>query len=205
MKTPITRRLAWTMLPLAVVVAIAVWMIRGRATEPQPSPVVPDLSAFVGNFKSGDEIYAVDPDIVTGVDFETPARTFVATRPKGLGELFSIEIRDRATGRVEHCRSRFTLESVLGAVSSVRVRRVLPARDAWALWTRYGAAVRRLRIRDTIDTEPKEFGVLLTDGDAQSAIFREGPNFFEPSFASDVLALLSSDCAALESDGSQPY
>jgi hypothetical protein len=79
------------------------------------------------------------------------------------------------------------------------VRRTFTPADAEALWARQGASSALLRIRDTIEADPKVFQVLLIDGSGSSTdasiVFREQAHLFVPSVKADLIKQLSAGCA----------
>jgi hypothetical protein len=162
----------------------------------QASPGGARLPSFAGPLKAGDEVFAIDPDIIVGFDYETAEIRMTADRPRGPTEPFVAAITHAATGAVERCPADAVLRRLAIALSSVRAIRVLSPPDARTLWTQHGESSATLRIRDTIDADPTEFRVIVTR-DPDVLVFRDGNNLFVPSVHLANIEPLSLGCRAL--------
>jgi hypothetical protein len=172
----------------------------GRPLRPDAaqSDSRPATAQFSGDWKDGDEVFALDPKILAHIDFETEAKTIVVRRAEGSRNRFGMTVTTRATGRVEQCKADALVRVLLPSLSSIRVKRTFTPAEAKALWARQGQKPAVLRIADTLDVDAKEFQVLLTELPGSSAgtsvVFREQTHVFVPSVKADTVRRLGAGC-----------
>jgi hypothetical protein len=173
--------------------------LEARPADRRPSKPERATADSSSEWKNGDEVFAIDPKFVVHIDFETTKQTIVVDRAEGPRNRFWMTVTTRATGKLEHCKADALMHALLPSLSSVRVKRAFAPADAEALWARQGPRSALLRIRDRLDTDPKVFQVILTDGSSSSTsaliVFREQSHLFVPSVKADLIKQLSAGCA----------
>ena len=159
------------------------------AQEPEEGGAV-----LANDLRAGDEVYGIQPAMIAGIEYESPARRVVVNRPPG--GPFVAEVTEHSDGGVVQCRADVETRRVVAEFSSVQATRVLVPAEAEAVWSQYGKGAATLRIRDNLDTEPKEFLVMRT-GEERTPVFRDGPYWFEPSISVKSLDALEAGCGKL--------
>jgi hypothetical protein len=174
-----------------------------RPADRQPSKLERATVEFSAEWKKGDEVFAIDSKIVVHIDFETEKQTIAVDRFEGSRNRFGMTVATRATGKLEHCKADALMRDLLPSLSSVRVKRTFAPADAEAIWARQGPSSALLRIRDSLDADPKVFQVMLTDASGSSTgasiVFREQSHLFVPSVKADLVKRLSAGCANVAS------
>jgi hypothetical protein len=157
-----------------------------KAVTAPASPVVP-----------GDEVFAVDPDIVVEVDFERFGRTTVVRRsPDGRSGGFTISTKENGNA-APSCPAAAALDDLLAQLTSITVTRTIGPDEATDLRRRWDAGAATLRIRDTTPLNSKEFGVLLPDAPANRPVLIVDDALYETSLAREMFDQLSAGCDAL--------
>ncbi|MGC4091029.1 MAG: hypothetical protein QM756_24770 [Polyangiaceae bacterium] len=160
-----------------------------KAGAPASAGAEPE-SAFRTTLKDGDEVFAVEPELVFGVDYDTRERQVHAERASPR-DAFSISVRDAQGRELSRCAAGPAWGSVVPALSSLRALKVLAPSDARSLWLSQGARVATLRVRDAMSAEPSEFRVVAR---ASDVVVRDGGGVFVSSLSPSVVALLERGC-----------
>ncbi len=179
---------------LATVVAIGVAFAlkSGRAPGGHasgPSRAAP-LASVAESLHVGDEVFAVEPDAVRGVDYETRNARLEAVRVND-DAVFNLTIRAPDGRVVARCQSGKAWDGLLSQLSSLRVRRTLSESEASSLWSRLAADAATLRVRDTFAAEPSEFRVAVAGPDV---VVRDASGTFIASLPVHVLGVLAAGC-----------
>jgi len=174
-------------------IATSAFLVRGPAPSGSSSELALEPeSAFRSELKVGDEVFAVEPEIVVGIDYETPQRRISAERPSP-NDRFVVSVKDAQGRELTRCQAGKSWDSVLPAFTSVRALRVLSATEARALWGAAGKDAAILRVRDTIAGDPTQFRVVVRhEGDV---VLRDGGGVFVSSLPERVVGLLRAGCA----------
>jgi hypothetical protein len=198
---PARSAVPWRLQAASATAVDAGYPLRVDARSADRWPTKPERAAdeFSVEWKTGDEVFAIDPKMVVHIDFETTKQTVVVDRAEGSRNRFEMTVTTRATGKQEHCKANALMRDLLPSLSSIRVQRTFAPTDAEALWARQGPSSALLRIRDRLDAEPKAFQILLTDGSGSSTdasiVFREQSHLFVPSVRADLIKQLRAGCA----------
>lgn len=158
-----------------------------RASSPSAAPLRPSVSE---SLHVGDEVFAVEPSAVRGIDYETRHMRLEAVRVNDEA-VFALTQRDSSGRVVAHCQSGKAWDGLLPQLSSLRVRRTLSESEARSLWARVATDAATLRVRDTFAAEPSDFQVGIAGPDV---IVRDPSGIFIASLPVRVLDVLAAGC-----------
>jgi hypothetical protein len=165
------------------VLAVGAWFL---TTATQHSP---------RELHAGDEVYAVDPNIVSELVYESPERKLVATRPGSESE-FKISISDSKGRTLEECPAGSLFSETLATLRSIKVKRALSEAEAARLRASRASDIARLRIADATALEPMEYRALIAGPDL-SVLFFDERSGFESTVPALSMEHLKQGCAVL--------
>lgn len=89
--------------------------LAGQGATTERDPTVPD------DFKSGDEVFSIDPAIIVAIDYQSPTQRITVERSKGGPCHFQVITEELNTGRRRSCDATAELyAAVIGLTSFVR-------------------------------------------------------------------------------------
>ena len=181
--------------PLAVVIAallvtpgLACRASGGRSAAPAGAPVSETAS------RAPEEIFAIDPHIVTAVEYRSASGQVVAQRPGSSNDPFSIAVTS-AAGAVERCRAGSGFDAVLSQLVSIHARPLTQA-ERQAIGAPAKRDQARLRILDATAIGPQEFGIIL-DSRYDGAVLFDGDRAYVSTVPKTTFQRLSGGCAVL--------
>jgi hypothetical protein len=183
-----------------VTIAIVILILSTNCQANQTLQVVSDhtrivdTSTFADDLKPGDEVFSVDPAIIVGIDYETSKRKLTVEPSKGQHRYFRVTVRDLKTGKTTRCGASAALYKAIMKLSSIRAERVLKPLEAQNLWSRYESNAATLRIRDTLNTDAKEFRVILIVGPPKTVLLRDFQYLFVPSIQPEWFDQFTKGC-----------
>lgn len=189
-----TRGTAIAVVLVALGLGLALGVIKGRTATPGPAASSTSgssaLAAGTPALQVGEEVFAVAPDAVRGIDYETRRTRLAAVRVRDKAA-FALTERD-ADGKVTaRCQSGKAWDGLLDALSSLRVRRTFSPTEGDSLWARLAGNAATLRVHDSFVAEPSEFQVAVTNEDV---VVRDASGVFVSSLPAHVLSVLSAGC-----------
>lgn len=145
---------------------------------------------------AGAEMFAIAPEDVTELDYETAKRKVSATRLVGTGRGFLIRVTGIRKTDHQQCRSGKAFDLVLKDLSSVRAKKILQAAEAAAIRRQYAGKAAMLRIREGPDIAV-QVQLVVMEGADRGVILLDGPVTYESSLSRKFVDRLSHGCAAL--------
>jgi hypothetical protein len=153
-----------------------------------------DTSTFANDLRPGDEVFSIDPAIIVGIDYEVPMRKLTIEPFKEQRHHFRVTVWDLETGKATRCGASKRLHTAIMQLTSIRADRVLKPLEAQELWSRYESTAATLRIRDTLNTDAKEFQAILIDGPPKTVLLRDSKYLFVPSIQPRWFEELTKGC-----------
>jgi hypothetical protein len=182
----------------AAAVVLTLLLVTGAAWYLRPRRHVEagGRGAPAHSLPAGGEIFAIDTNIVTEIDYERAPHKLVARRPGGSSDRFSIEV---TTGSdiVERCEAGGSFAGILEELSSIHARRALDASEASALKSSHARDLATLRIVDDTAIDPQEFGVLLTEDRQRAVVLVDGESAYESTVPRSLFERLAAGCSGL--------
>lgn len=186
--------IAVTFVLAAVVILEKAFERDGLVIRSSDSAEVPSIRAAPAQAEKArpkEAIFAIDPERVVGVDYETTRRSWTAERMDA-GGLFAVTVTDAAGRMSAHCQ--VDLEPSLTRLAMVQPARVLPPGEAQNLWAEYGPLAAKVRIREELADDSIEFRVIVTSNVREEIVLRVGRRMFAPSVPAEVFELLLEGC-----------
>lgn len=181
-------------LAASVVMATAASMAWRHLLSGERTSIVKVESASASTVVSGDEIFAIDLDIVVEVAFERFGRTTVVRRSQDAtsgGFTISAQEDGKASSS---CPAGAALDALLAQLTSITVTRTIGPDEATDLKRRWDAQAATLRIRDTTTLDPKEFRVLLPDEPPATTVLMVDNALYVTSLTREMFDQLSAGC-----------
>jgi len=145
----------------------------------------------------GAEMFAVAPDEITELEYQTANRRFSATSLEGGKHGFLIRVTGPTDADHQECRSGKALDLLLNELSSVRVKRVLSKEEMVSLRQRYPGKSALLRVKAGANMDPVEVKVIRSARTSKSVILEEGAILYVSTLPRKFTDSLSRGCPVL--------
>ena len=159
-------------------------------TEPQSAPPT---------VKPGDELFAVDPKLVTHLSVVAAGWLFEAHRRDAAKDPFTLSFSTAKDGGVRTCAAGPFFDAVLAALTSLKARRAFTAAEGQQLRASPLSRQVRLTIADSSKLEPAEWVLVLPEPPEKHVMgFSDDlPTGADLDLERQSIDLLAQGCAAL--------
>jgi hypothetical protein len=147
--------------------------------------------------KAGDEVLAMDPNLVLELSYRTPSLRVFAYRWE-VGDKFKVFAAHKDGRRQTTCIGGGNFRFILEQFKSLKLRREIDAATAAAfLRAKSGKEWAELVIRDSIELEPFQALIAPLEGSTNEALIRIGSSTYAVAIDHRTFALMSRGCATL--------
>lgn len=155
------------------------------------------LDASGRPLKEGTEVFAVDPGKVLEVSYRTSSMRLMAHR-WDIGDRFTIIFMEQSRSRPAICPAGQGFETVLKQLTSLKLRRTLPAGEAQACLRRKPLnSWAEVVIRDNSELEPFRALIMPLAGSSTEALVHFHGATYIVSLEAKVFQLISGGCKSL--------